>query len=295
MTSSLARCPRDRISLVSRAIPSRCVTAWGAKERAVVSAEITAEAYGYFSGLFCDVKPDIALIIAAPSDWSGRTTYGLPFFRDGAEEIRPGIIMMPAGPSDFWKGMVDDLRSASAGGFRALQATYSDGAGGVDLQPFFDLITIHELGHAFEVLGDLRLPTFWLSEIFANFALHAYVATKRPASLATLEVLSTWGAASRRLAERMRTEGYSSLEDLQAHYTGGDDSMDPLNYVWYQYRWQRLVARLFAADGVEGLTRFWHCFHARDVDVGDLSAASLAPILSRENSPVLGRAVREWH
>ena len=112
----------------------------------------------------------------------------------------------------------------------------------MDLQPFFDLVTIHELGHAFEVLGDLRLPTFWLGEIFANLALHAFVATRQPERLNTLEVLSTVGAQSPRLGARMRAEGYSTLEDLEAHYTGGDDPMSPLNYVWYQYRWQRLAA-----------------------------------------------------
>jgi hypothetical protein len=68
-----------------------------------------------------------------------------------------------------------------------------DGAGGLDLQPFFDLITIHELGHAFDVLGALRPPTFWLSEIFFSLALHAFVATRLPASLPTFEVLSARG------------------------------------------------------------------------------------------------------
>jgi hypothetical protein len=138
------------------------------------------------------------------------------------------------------------LRRTSAtrhlAGMRSCSAAYPDGTGGLDLQPFFDLITIHELGHAFEVLGDLRLPTFWLSEIFVNLAMHAFVATQLPASLPTLEVLPTVGAGSRKLAARMRGEGYySTLEELQAHYTGGDDSMDPLNYVWYQYRWLRLA------------------------------------------------------
>ena len=45
---------------------------------------------------------------------------------------------------------------------------------------FSILISIHELGHAFEVLGDLRLPTFWLSEIFVKLAMHAFVATQLP-------------------------------------------------------------------------------------------------------------------
>jgi hypothetical protein len=93
----------------------------------------------------------------------------------------------------------------------------------------------------------------------------------------------------------MRAEGYSTLEELQAHYTGSDDSMSPLNYVWFQYRWQRLAARIFAADGEDGLVRFWECFHSRDRVTDGATAESLAALLSAEVSPTLGRAVRNWH
>ena len=40
--------------------------------------------------------------------------------------------------------------------------------------------------------------------------------------------------------------------------------MSALNYVWYQYRWQRLAAKVFDADGEDGLVRFWDCFHGTD-------------------------------
>lgn len=267
----------------------------GALVRARAAADVAAGAYTYFSRLFAAVEPDIAIIVANEVDWSGKGPYGLPFFRDDAGEIRPGIILMPAGGGDFWIEIAQDLRDTSVRGYAKLRAAYPDGAGGVDLQPFFDLITIHELGHAFEVLGDLRLPTFWLSEIFVNLAMHAFVATQLPASLPTLEVLPTVGAGSRKLAARMRAEGYSTLEELQAHYTGSNDSMNPLNYVWFQHRWLRLVAKMFEVDGEAGLVRFWDCFHAIDrVDVGVATAASLAPLLTTEVSPTLGRAVRAW-
>ncbi len=263
--------------------------------RARAAADLAADAYGYFSRLFAAVEPDIAVIVAGEADWPGSGPYGLPFFRDDASEIRPGIVVMPAGGGDFWKGIGQDIRDASPRGYAKLLAAYPDGTGGLDLQPFFDLITIHELGHAFEVLGDLRLPTFWLGEIFVNLAMHAFVATQRPASLPTLEVLPAVGAGSRPLAARMRAEGYSTLKDLEAHYTGGKDSMDPLNYVWYQHRWLRLVARMFDADGEDGLVRFWDCFHAADrVSAREATAASLAPFLTAEVSPTLGRAVRDW-
>jgi hypothetical protein len=93
----------------------------------------------------------------------------------------------------------------------------------------------------------------------------------------------------------MRAEGYTTLEDLEAHYTGGDNPMGPLNYVWYQYRWQRLAATMFDADGEDGLVRFWEYFHATDRwSSGDVTAASLAPLLRTEVSETLGRAVQDW-
>jgi hypothetical protein len=267
----------------------------GAQVRARVSANIAADAYVYFSRLFSGVEPDIAVIVANKADWESRQPYGLPFFNDDDGQIRPGIVVMPAESGDFWVAMGQELHEASPRGYTRLLATYPDGAGGLDLQPFFDLVTIHELGHAFEVLGDLRLPTFWLGEVFANLALHAFVATRQPESLNTLETLSTVGAQSPRLDARIRAEGYSTLEDLEAHYTGGDNPMSPLNYVWYQYRWQRLAAKMFNDDGEDGLVRFWDCFHESDrLGSHEVTAASLAPLLRADVSETLGQAIQDW-
>ena len=92
----------------------------------------------------------------------------------------------------------------------------------------------------------------------------------------------------------MRAEGYSTLEELQAHSTGGDDPMSPLNCVWCQYRWQRLAARMFEVDG-DGWFASGIVFHATDrVSVGEAPAVSLAPLLTSEVSRTLGRAARDW-
>ncbi len=267
----------------------------GSLIRARAAADIAANAYGYLGRLLSGVEPDIALIVANEADWESRQPYGLPFFNDDEGQIRPGIVVMPAGRGDFWIGIGDDLWEAAPRDYPTLLAAYPDGAGGLDLQPFFDLVTIHELGHAFEVFGDLRLPTFWLSEIFANLVLHSFVAMRQPESLDTLEALATVGARSRCLDERMRADGYTTLEELEAHYTGGENPMSALNYVWYQYRWQRLAARMFDADGEDGLVRFWNFFRAtdrRDADV--VTAAALAPMLTAEVSETLGQAILDW-
>jgi hypothetical protein len=267
----------------------------GALARARAAADVAAAAYTYFSRLFSRVEPDIALIVADETDWTSRQPYGLPFFNDDDDQIRPGIVVMPAGSGEFWSAIAQDLRDAAPRAFPELLAVYTHSGGGVDLQPFFDLITIHELGHAFEVLGDLRLPTFWLSEIFVNLAMHAFIATQLPAGLPTLETLPRVGAASRMLATRMRTEGYSTLEELEDHYTGGDEPMSALNYVWYQYRWMRLAAKVFAVDGEAGLIRFWDYFHETDQSPAvQATAASLAPVLTTKISRTLGHAIRDW-
>ena len=267
----------------------------GALSRAVAAADVADSAYAYFNGLFAGVEPDIAVIVADEADWESSTPYGLPYFNDDAGQLRPGVVVMPAGSGDFWTGIAEDIHRASPDRYGQLTVAYPDGNGGVDLQPFFDLITVHELAHAFETLGDLRLPTAWLSEIFVNLALHAFVSTRQPASLPTLETLPVVGAGSRALADRMRGEGYSTLEDLEAHYPGGDEPMDGLNYVWFQYRWMRLAADLFEADGEQGLRLFWNCFHARDRELaGDTTAKSLAPLLGADISPSLGHEIHEW-
>jgi hypothetical protein len=71
----------------------------------------------------------------------------------------------------------------------------------------------------------------------------------------------TGGNADWKDTPLMRSDGYSTLEELEAHYTGGDQPMSPLTYVWYQYRWQRLAAKIFNADGEDGLVRLGNFFH----------------------------------
>jgi hypothetical protein len=267
----------------------------GSEARARASADMAADAYVYLSELLSGFTPDIAVVVVNRGDWFSRQPYGLPYFNDDQGQIRPGVVVMSADAGDFWIAMGEALLESSPGEYPKLLATYPDGGGGLDLQPFFDLVTVHELGHAFETLGGLSLPTFWLGEIFANLALHTFVAVERPESLATLEVLPSVGAASTALRAQMQAEGYTTLEELETYYTGGESPMSPLNYVWYQYRWQRLAADVFDADGEAALLRCWDFFRSRPPGrTGAVDAASLAPLLGENVSETLGRAIRDW-
>jgi hypothetical protein len=82
----------------------------GALVRARAAADVAASAHGYFSRLLSGVEPDIAVIVADQADWQSRQPYGLPFFNDDDGQIRPGIVVMPAGSGDFWIAMGQDIR-----------------------------------------------------------------------------------------------------------------------------------------------------------------------------------------
>jgi hypothetical protein len=89
--------------------------------------------------------------------------------------------------------------------------------------------------------------------------------------------------------------GYTTLDQADAHYPSSAEPMSTPNYIWFQYRWQRLAAAIFEADGERALVRFWDCFQATDrVDAADATAASLVPLLTAEVSETLGVAVRDW-
>jgi hypothetical protein len=266
----------------------------GTLVRAKASAEVARDAYLYLSNLLSHFAPDISLVVADERDWpDDGPDYGMPFFSEERGE-RPGVLVMPAGSGDFWSSLAHGIGDEPPSGYTQLLATYPDGVGGLDLQPFIDLLTLHELGHSFEVLGGLQLPTHWLGELFANLALHTFVASRRPESLATLETFSVVGVDSETLAERMRDGGYSTLDEFEAHYPGSDEPISWLNYVWFQCRWQRLAARMFDADGESALVRFWELFRSPDWGGSTANSESLATLLARDVSESLGRAVRDW-
>jgi hypothetical protein len=89
----------------------------GSLVRARAAADVAAEAYSYFGRLFAGVTPDIAIVVADRADWDSRQPYGLPFFNDDDGQVRPGVVVMPAGSGDFWIAMGRDIGDASPAGY----------------------------------------------------------------------------------------------------------------------------------------------------------------------------------
>jgi hypothetical protein len=140
-----------------------------AREQATRLADLTSDAYAYFAGLFPGVSPTIMATFLTPADWT--QGYGMPSYYPPAKRLRVATDDNP-----FWQSFGKIARVASPfDAYPSLRKTYADDKGALQLRRFFDLLAVHELAHAFEDQGGTAFPTLWLSEVYANLALYAWL------------------------------------------------------------------------------------------------------------------------
>ena len=113
-----------------------------------------------------------------------------------------------------------------------LARVYGGPDGKLRFDDFFDLIAVHEVAHLF-CEGQVAFPRMWLGELFANLALHAWVAQQAPDSLDTLTTLPRLAAQGSGVEFEHR-----SRDDFERLYS----SVGGPNYVWYQFRLQVAAA-----------------------------------------------------
>jgi hypothetical protein len=245
-------------------------------------ARRTAAAARYLSALF-DYRPRFALLVLGPQDWESRSpdlVYGMPGYERGN--------LLVAGTSNrFWEESLDLITAGAPGHLPGLSAVYGAAGGAIDLTPFFDLLPVHELAHAFVNDGPLRLPRRWLDEFACNLLMHGYVAAEEPGRL---PVLITFPAAV--AAVEPPGTGYRSLADFDTHYAG---NMAPWNYGWYQCRLSVAAARVHDSAGAGAARRLSDAFLSRTAHADDeeLSDEELVRLLDQAD-PALGDVARSW-
>jgi hypothetical protein len=278
----------------------------GAGAEAARLAELAKDAYDYFIRLFPNTEPAITARFLTPADWPG--AYGVPAYDPFERSLR-----IATEDNRFWQSFGKMARVASPlGAYPRLKKTYGDADGRLQLRRFFDLLVVHELAHSFEHEAVATFPALWLSEVFANLALHAFMATVRRSELANL---TTFPEVQRRIKPfnlMIRLRGYRSLEDFERHYPVGTEApMNGANYGWYQIRLLVLARQVFDESGEDALTRLWtfgqsddprrtspwtHYLEHRTLTGWTLRMPrrELAALLASEVSPLLGRAIAGW-
>jgi hypothetical protein len=278
----------------------------GAGEQALRLADLAKEAYEYFATLFPASSPVFTAAFLTPADW--KRGYGMPSYDPVEKRLR-----VATDDNALWQLQGKIARVASPfSAFPRLKKTYADANGDLQLRRFFDLLAVHELAHAFEDQGGTAFPALWRSEIYANLALHAFVAKRRPSELANLTTLPDAQSRLLLFTTVIRATGYTSLHDFKQHYPmGSEKPMSGPNYGWYQVRFHVLAREIFDEGGEAALSRLW-AFGQREAARRGSSPMNyfrehrtldwfehqptkdLAPRLASEVSPRLGQAIATW-
>lgn len=223
-----------------------------AEESAKRIGKSVAGAEAYFSEKF-KTKPFYNLLILNPEDWKTfahpNAIYGIPHF------LPDGRLVVAAENNDFWRRNTPPVSKIPKELANQLVATYQDKNGEISLQKGFDLLAIHELGHAFQKSVGLKSQRNWMNELMCNVLLHTYIAEKEPENLAALTVLPKVSVQSM----DARKLPFTSLADFESKYDEIAQN-HPDNYGWYQYRFHVAAAKIYDNGGEKAMLNIWNAF-----------------------------------
>src|SRR5690606_28211117 len=106
-----------------------------------------------FYGKLLDFEPTVKLLVLSKEDWGSFTdfpVYGMPHYDDKE------TLIVASRDNEFWKSFIPPLDNLPSELAQQIVNTYSDGAGNLGMRRFFDLLAIHELGHAYHMQAGLN-------------------------------------------------------------------------------------------------------------------------------------------
>jgi hypothetical protein len=112
------------------------------REQARRLTDRCGRAYSY-QGDMLAFRPRCALVVLNRADWSERASnpaYVMPYYN-------AGNLFLMGEPSDLTAGLAEVASSAPPAAARELDQVYGTGPG--RLEPFADMLVVHELAHAF--------------------------------------------------------------------------------------------------------------------------------------------------
>jgi len=227
-------------------------------------------------------EPEVTLLVLDTADWklyAANPVYGMPHYK-GVDSL-----VVAAEDNPFWKGFLPPLNQLPEPLSKQVQAVYRVEDGTVSMRPFFDLLAIHELGHAFHFQGGLNIQRLWMGELFCNILLHTYIAENEPEQLPALTLFPKMivGAGAKEYT-------YTRLNDVEELYEEMG-SKHPKNYGWFQCRWHSAAAGIYDTGGKELFTRLWKALKEQKERLPD---ALLVDFLETKVSRSVADVMRNW-
>ncbi|MET0570409.1 MAG: hypothetical protein ABWZ79_03195 [Pedobacter agri] len=253
-----------------------------AKERAVKISTDVAKAETYFQKQF-NVKPSYTLLVLSPTDWKKhahpQAIYGIPHY------LPDGRLVVASENNDFWKRNAAPVDKLSQELAEKMKATYTDKNGEINLTNAFDLLAIHELGHAFQSAAKMLGQRNWLNELLCNILLHTYLADNDPKQLPYITVF-TKTAVSSFPTQRLK---FTKLEDFEANYNEIAKNF-PDNYGWYQCRFHVMAGDIYDAGGASSMKKIWSMLLSQKQKLND---EELLKLLNTDAA--LQKAIANWN
>jgi hypothetical protein len=241
--------------------PFEVHTSASTREQAGRLADRCARAYSYLGDMLA-FRPRCALVVLDRADWSERASnpsYVMPYYD-------AGNLFLTGEHSDLTARLEEVASSAPPAAARELDQVYGTGAD--RLESFTDTLVVHELAHAFHDGVPFVFPRSWLMELFADMALYAFAVAEEPDQHLYFETLPRVA-----LEHHLLRPVASDLRYFDAFYP----HIEPLTYVWYQFRFTMMAKRLVDADGPTVLRRLWDAFAFTDEHLADVLGSRVHP------------------
>ncbi|NCS89797.1 MAG: hypothetical protein AUK34_10860 [Ignavibacteria bacterium CG2_30_36_16] len=238
----------------------------GSIEQAKEMAERCDNVVSFYAKLI-DFEPSVTLLVLSKEDWSKHTkfpVYGMPHYNDN------NTLIVASQDNDFWKSFIPPIENMPQEIAHQISKTYADENGTLTMRGFFDLLAIHELGHAFHIQGGLTMQRKWMGELFANIFLHTYIAEKEPELLPALTIFPKMVVSSTNKNDLQ----FTSLSELETNYEKIGQEY-PNNYGWYQCRWHIAAGNIYNQGKVEVFKNLWQTLMTQKEILDDISFSSL--------------------
>ncbi|HSW53844.1 MAG TPA: hypothetical protein VLH59_02035 [Ignavibacteriaceae bacterium] len=254
----------------------------GNDERAKTVAERMDRVLEYYNTLIA-FEPEVTLLILNPADWPEHTTfpvYGMPHYDD-----KRNLLIIASENNAFWNSFIPPINQLPKELADQISSTYVDENGDLTMQSFFDLLAIHEIGHAYHFQAGLNVQRMWMGELFCNIMLHTYIAENEPDQLPALTVFPQMVIAGGKEEYK-----FTSLTDIEERYEEIGQKY-PKNYGWYQCRWHSAAGNIYDAGGVEAFVKLWDAFSAQKEKLND---EELAAFLAEKVHQSVADVMLKW-
>jgi hypothetical protein len=247
--------------------PFPVIATVGAEDVARTIASRTDRALTWMSHIL-GFEPKVRLEVLGSEDWAKRAEvpiYGMAHY--GAD----GQVWVPATYADLFAGVVSlTLEDAAEADLRRLREVYGDPP---ILQPFVDLLSVHELAHLYHEQAGFDFGRRWLRELFCNVALEGYVLEREPDARPALETAPL-------VARQIRPSRFefSAIDDM--------DQAEGVNYGWYQAQLHAAAIAIWEAGGRTLLARLYR--------QGNEAAHSGIAVPMEQLDAVIARVAHDW-